>query len=250
MGDTTLYDETAPSAGSVALAHEKLLRMKLAGTYRNITGDINNLALNPTPVTVTREVYGTKGANSTNVLNHNYAPSFNVEVVRDPATKRIVVAQDWVIDLYKAAFSKGEANKREFQIFPDALDERMPVFEGKFSVSVTEANTGYADKNVLSFTLNNDGDIAQIDSPLAGTGVPELESVSPAGQAAGDQVAIRGYFLTGATAVTFGGVEVEEFTVVDDYAIVAVIPATVSGTVPVVVTNAKGASTPINYAAA
>jgi len=250
MGDTTLYDTTAPSAGSVALAHERLLRMKQNGAFVNITGDINNLALNPTPVTVAREVYGTKGANSTNTLNHNFAPSFNVEVVRDPITKRIVAAQDWVLDLYRAAFSKGETNKREFQIFTDALDERMPVFQGKFSVAVAEANTGFADKNVLTFTLSNDGEVVEIPSPLAGSGAPVIESIGPAGQAAGDLVAIRGYYLGDVTTVTFGSTEAAEVRPVDEYTVVAQIPTGTTGSVQVIVTSPEGDSAPATYAAA
>lgn len=250
MGDTTLYDTTAPSAGSVALAHERLIRQKIDGMFRNITGDVNNLSLNPAPVTVQREVYGQKGAQSTNVLNRNYAPSFDVEVVRDPVTKRIVAAQDWVLDLVRAAYANGDDNKRDFQIFTDAMDERMPVLEGRYSVTVSEGSTGYADKGVLSFTLNNDGNIKQIDSPLAGTGAPTLESVSPAGQAAGEQVVIRGYYLSDVTEITFDGTAVTDFSIVDAYSVVAVIPEAVTGTVDVVVTNAAGASDPTSYAAA
>ena len=247
MADTTIFDQTAPSAGSVALAHEKLLRQKVGGVYRNITGDINNLNLNPTPVTVVREVYGTKGANSTNVLSFNYGPTFNVEVVRDPVTKRIVAAQDWFLDLYAAAFSKGEDNKREFQIITDALDERMPTFQGKFSVAVTEANSGFADKSVFTFTLSNDGDVPQIPSPIAGDGTPEIEIVEPAGQGEGEQVAIRGYAFGDATAVTFG-TETAEFTAVDSYTIVAVIPEAAGNAVKV--TNSKGDSSAFTYSVA
>ena len=83
MADTTLYDTMAPSVGSVALAHQKLLRMKVGGVFINITGDLNNLQFNPTKITVPREVYGQKGRPAEDVIGYSYAPSFDVEVVRD-----------------------------------------------------------------------------------------------------------------------------------------------------------------------
>lgn len=249
MADHTLYETTAPSAGSLALAHQKILRMKRAGVFQNITGDINNLAGNPTPVTVQREVYGTKGRQSQDVIGYNFAPTFNVEAVRDPDTKLIVAAQSWLIDLLNAAYSEGEDNKVEFQWF-DALDDRVPAFEGKFSVTVADLNTGYADKGGYTFTLTNDGVVRKITSPIAGSAVPLLESASPAGQTTGDQIVIRGYKLTGTTAVTIDGQAVVERVLVDDNTLVVVIPATVSGSAPIVVTNAAGASTALPYAAA
>lgn len=250
MADTTLYDTTAPSVGSVALAHQRLIRVKQAGVFVNITGDINNLALNPTPITVPREVYGQKGRTSQDIIGYNYAPTFNVEVVRDPVTKQIVVSQAWFKDLVAAAFSEGEANKREFQLFTDALDESMPVLQGKFSVAYSEANTGYADKGVVTFTLANDGAVPQIPSPLAGTGVPILESASPAGQTVGDLIVVRGYKLGTTVSATIDGAAVTELRPVDDYTVVLQIPATVAGAAPIVVTNSVGASNSLAYTAA
>lgn len=250
MADTTLYDTMAPSAGSVALAHQRLIRLKVGGVFTNITGDINNLALNPTPITVQREVYGTKGRTSQDIIGYNYAPSFDVEVVRDPVTKQIVAAQAWFKDLVAAAFSEGEANKREFQLFTDALDESMPVVQGKFSVAYSEGNTGYADKGVVRFTLANDGIVPQVASPLAGSGVPILESATPAGLTVGDLIKVRGYKLGTAVSATIDGQAVAKLRVIDDYTVTLLIPATVAGSAPIVITNAVGASTALPYAAA
>lgn len=251
MGDRTLYDTTAPSQGSLALAHQRLLRQKLAGVFVNVTGDVNNLALNPTPITTQREVYGTKGRNSTEIIGYNFAPSFNVEVVRDPVTGQIVAAQAWLIDLINAAYSEGGLNKREFQIITDALDERFPAFEGMFSVAVAEANTGYADKALLTFTLNNDGVVRRLtESPIAGDGEPVLETASPTGQTAGDLIVVRGYNIAATVSATIGGAAVTEFRVIDDNAIVLQIPEAVAGSVPIIITNAEGASAALPYAAA
>lgn len=251
MSDPTLYETTAPSQGSLALAHQRLIRQKVNGVFMNITGDVNNLALNPSPITVQREVYGTKGRTSTEIIGYNFAPSFNVEVIRDPATKQIVAAQTWLIDLMNAAYSEGGLNKRDFQIITDALDERFPAFEGTFSVAVTEANTGYADKGVLTFTLNNDGVVEKLAvSPIAGTGEPILETASPAGQTVGDLIVIRGYGLATTVSATIDAAAVTELRIVDDNTLVVQIPAAVSGSAPIVVTNAVGASNSLAYTAA
>jgi len=172
--DRTIYDETKPSVGSLALAHQKLLFVQQETAWVNTTGDINNLNTNPTPITVAREVYGTKGRQSQDIIGYNFGPTFDAEVIRDPDTGQIVAAQAWLIDLIDAAYSEGEANKRSFRIVEDALDERMPAFEGKFSVAVAPANTGYADKNVLTFTLTNDGVVARMPiSPIDDTFVED-----------------------------------------------------------------------------
>lgn len=250
MSDTTLYDTMAPSEGSVALAHERLLRLKMAGVFVNITGDINNLALNPSKIAVAREVYGTRGMPSEDIIGYSYAPSFDVEVVRDPVTKQIVASQAWFKDLVAAAFSKGDANKRDFQIFTDALDESMPVLEGRFSVAYSEGNTGYADKAIVRFTLASSGVVPQIPSPLAGDGEPILETATPAGQTVGDLIVVRGHKLSSFVSATIDAVAVTEFRVVDDYTVVLQIPAAVAGSAPIVITNSVGASNSLAYAAA
>lgn len=249
MADTTLYDTTIPTEGSVALAHQRIIRAKRNGVFENITGDVNNLALNPTPITVTREVYGTKGKTAVDIIGYSFAPTFTVEVVRDPLTKQVIITQPWLVELLKVAYSTGEDNRRDFQIF-DAFDENLPAFEGAYSVAVTESATGYADKLIYAFTLTSFGDIAQITSPIATDGKPVLESAAPAGRAPGDLLAIRGYRFSDVTAITVDGANVVEFTVVDDSTLVVLVPATVSGSAPIVVTNAAGASTALPYTAA
>lgn len=249
MADHTLYDTTAPSAGSLALAHQKILRLKQSGAFVNVTGDINNLAGNPTPITVQREVYGTKGRQSQDIIGYNFAPSFSVEGVRDPVTKQLVAAQSWLVDLLNAAYSEGEDNKREFQWF-DALDERLPAFEGKFSIAVTDLNTGFADKGGWTFTLTNDGVVRKIESPIASDGSAILESASPSAQAPGDLIVVRGYSLASTVSATIDAIPVAEIRVVDDNAVVLLIPATVTGSAPIVITNGIGASSPLPYTAA
>lgn len=251
MADTTLYDTMAPSEGSLALAHQRLIRLKQDGVFVNITGDINNLQFSPSKISVPKEVYGQKGRNAEDIIGMNYAPTFDVEVVRDPDTKQIVAAQSWFKDLVEAAFSEGAANKREFQLFTDALDEDMPVLEGTFSVSWNGGNAGFADKGIVTFALMNDGVVSRVlPSPLAGTGEPILESATPAGATTGDLIVVRGYKLDTAVSATIDGQTVTELLPVDEYTLALVIPATVSGSAPIIVTNAVGASDPLPYTAA
>lgn len=250
MSDTTIYDTTAPSAGSLALAHQRIIRQKVSGVFVNITGDVNNLALNPSAIEVPREVYGTKSRTASDVTGQNFAPTFDVEVVRDPATKQIVAAQAWFLDLYAAAFATGADNKREFQILTDALDERMPAFEGLFSVKVAEKNTGYQDKMVFTFTLTNDGVVDQITNPIAGDGKPILETASPSGLTVGDQIVVRGYNLGAVTGATIDAQTVVKIRIVDDNTVVLLIPSSVSGSAPITATNASGTSAALPYTAA
>lgn len=252
MSDHTLYDTMARTSGSLALAHQKGIRYKNdAGVFVNITGDINNLALNPSQQTVPIEVYGNKASSAQETIAYSFAPTFTVEAIRNPVTKHI--AQPWLVEMLDKAFKKGDENKAEFQIF-DLLDENLPAFEGTFSIMVAENATGYQDKGGYAFTLTSDGPVDQIASPIAGDGSPLIESVGPAGQAVGEQVVIRGYNFLGTTGITIDaqavGAATEDFTIVDANTIVATIPAAVTGPAPVIVTNAEGASDAFNYTAA
>lgn len=245
--DHTLYETTKPTEGSVALAHEQILRVKRNGVFENITGDINNLNDVPDPVTVPREVYGTKGSRSSDNIAYNHTITFDVEAVRGPSG---AIAQPWLVPLLVAAKSKGAANKLEAQVF-DALDENVPAFEGNFSVAVAPLNTGYADKGGYRVTLTSDGVVRDIVSPIAGAGEPVLESASPATSAAvGDVLVVSGYKLTGTTGITMGGEAVVEFNAYDDNTVAFVVPASVSGSAPIIVTNATGPSSAFPYTAA
>lgn len=246
MSDHTLYDTMARTAGSLALAHQKGIRYKLNDVWVNITGDVNNLAPNPTQVTVPVEVYGNKAASGVEIIGHTFAPTFTVEAIRNPVTKHI--AQAWLVDLLGKASKTGLDNKGEFQLF-DLLDENLPAHEGLFSIMVAPSATGYQDKGGYAFTLNSDGVVDLITSPIAGDGTPIIETVGPALQTVGDQLVVRGYNFIGTSAITIDAVNVTEFTIVDANTIVFVIPATVSGAAPIVITNASGASTAFAYTA-
>jgi hypothetical protein len=236
MPDRTLYDTTVPSVGSLALAHERILRVRIGGTWVNITGDANNINPVPTGVRVNRENYGQKAASSSQKIADNYVVTFTVEGIRG-ANGMFVAAQAAIRELLKIGRRKGDANLVEAQWF-DALDDDIPAFQGKFSVEWTDTNTGFADGAAWSFTLTSDGTVAQITSPIATT-LPIIETALPSGKTVGDVIYVRGYKLTGTTGITVDGATVLEFQVIDDNTVALLIPATVAGAAPNIVTAHK-----------
>ncbi|SCK31427.1 IPT/TIG domain-containing protein [Streptomyces sp. WMMB 322] len=74
------------------------------------------------------------------------------------------------------------------------------------------------------------------------TYVPAVTSVVPDEGPEGQEVIISGFGFTGATSVTFGGVEATSFMVADDDTVFAVVPAG-SGTVAVTVSTPNGDAT-------
>ncbi|WP_213816181.1 IPT/TIG domain-containing protein [Glaciihabitans sp. dw_435] len=245
MPDQTLYNTTAQTEGTLALAHEKLLRIKRAGVFENITGDCNNIADVATPATINRENYGNKGRTATQKIGDNHVVSFDVEAVRDSSG---VIAQPWLVPLLNIAKASGSANFVDLQLF-DAKDPALGAIQGSFAVAVADLTTGFADKGGYKFTLTSNGAVQQITSPIAGTGVPVLESALPTARAAGQNVVVKGYGLTTVTAATIGGVAAASITQVvgNDNYVVLEVPAGTAGSAPIVVTNALGASTALPY---
>jgi len=249
MTDTTIFDATVPTDGTLANAHENILRMKRGGVYESILGDGNNFNPVPTPITQARENYGQHGRPSIEKIGDSWIVSWTTEVVRNPVTKQIAIAQAWLVDLLHIANKTGRDNKADFQWF-DAFDVSLPAHEGTFSVAAVPQNTGYADKAGWTITLTSDGIVDDIASPLDNAGQPIVESIpTAAGAIAGKNIVLRGYNLDTVTAATIGGVAATSITKVpgDSRILVLEVPAGSAGSVPVVVTNPQGASTAVNY---
>ncbi|MDJ0337471.1 hypothetical protein [Cryobacterium sp. PH31-O1] len=242
---TTMFDAEVPTAGTIALAHEEILRIKRAGTFENVSGDINALVNTPTPITVAREAYGLKGTDSISVIGYNQIITFTVEGIRDNLGR---IAQAWLVSLLNVARSTGAANKVSAQTF-DAKDENLIALEGSYSVAAVKSTTGFKDKFVWTFTLTNDGPVAQITSPIAGTGIPVLDSALPSGAVASANVYVRGYNVGAITAATVGGVAVTSISQIPNEPNIVVIelPTGTAGSAPIVLTNAAGASTSFPY---
>ncbi len=121
---------------------------------------------------------------------------------------------------------------------------------GEVDITAVNTSTGLSQTNVypLTETPVGSGDyVAQIppQAPLHGS-MSMHYTISCPGQspllpdsgtsAGGTQVLIGGDGFTGASAVSFGGIAAQSFTVIDNYAILAVSPAG-TGTVPVSVSE-------------
>ena len=245
MADLSLYESTAQTEGTLALAHESILRLKRNGSWDNVTGDANNVAAVPTKIVVTRENYGNKGRNSESKIGDNWVITFAAEAVRDATG---AIAQAWLVALLATAAASGAANKIDAQHF-DAKDENLPAIEGSFSVAVAKLATGFADNGGYTFTLTSNGIVRDIVSPIAGTGVPVLESALPTGAAATENVYVRGYKVDAITGATIGGVEATSIEQIpgEPNIVVLELPTGTAGSAPIVLTNAVGASDALPY---
>ncbi len=247
MTDTTIIDSMVPTDGTLANAYERVLRMKRGGVFETILGDANNFDPVPTAITQARENYGQKGRPAIEKIGDSWVLSFNVELVRNPVTKAVAAAQAWLIDLVNIANSTGASNKADFQWF-DAYDENLPAHEGTFNVAIADQFNAYNEKAGYKVTLTSDGVVDDITSPIANDGKPLIESIlTPNGKGAGSSIVIRGYHLGAITAATIGGVAATEIIPVDKYTVALELPTGSAGVVPVVLTNAAGASTAVNY---
>jgi len=87
-------------------------------------------------------------------------------------------------------------------------------------------------------------------NPVGAAGVPVIFLISPSGQGTGEAVLITGANFTGLIAVSgvkFDGINADSFEVLNDGQVVAVLDTDDAGSVPVVLTNAIGASAPTAY---
>lgn len=245
MADTSLYDSTVQTDGTLALAHEQILRIKRNGNFENVTGDCNNILDTRTPVKATRENYGNKARDASSKLTDNHVITFDAEAVRDNTG---AIAQPWLVPLLNIAKAAGAGNKVDVQLF-DAKDPALGAIEGSFSVEVAPLKTGYADSGGYKFTLTGDGVIRDIASPIAGTGAPLIASALPLNAVASANIYVRGSNVNAITAATIGGIAATSISQIpgEPNIVVLEVPAGSVGSAPIIVTNAVGASTAYAY---
>jgi hypothetical protein len=245
VADMTLYDTTKQTEGTLALAHERIIRVKRAGVFENITGDANNLAPVPTPVVVQRENYGNKGLPSVQKIGDSWVITCDFEAIRDATG---AIAQPWLVNLLTIAKSKGAANFADVQVF-DAKDPALGATQGSYAVNVADIDTAFAGKRGYRFTFTSNGVVADIVSPIAGAGLPTIESALPTAQLASKNVVLKGYGLGALVSATIGAVAVSSITQIagNDNVVVLEVPAGTAGSAPIIVTNAAGASTALPY---
>lgn len=219
-------------------------QVKIAGVYTTIRG-INSLDLPP----VTAEM-----ADSSSFENDGYASNETV-------------AGSWSASLgiwrrkddVGAYFSEHEAIRlAAFGLFNgvNRLDYRFYDKDGGpeawqgFAYTTWKQEAGdWKGLQKVTVTLAGDGPLVIISNPAIASQIPNAVSALPTAQTAGNQITIRGDHFTGTTGLTVGGVAVGagKFTVVDDYTIIATIPAGSAGLAPIVVTNAAGAGNSLAY---
>lgn len=206
----------------------------------------------PTPVVQDAQTYDDFGSQNQEVTGWNNTVAFSVQVNRSSSTGLYLPEIEALLERTRPE-AKGDAAVIEARWYhkpesgtPNPKDAQ----QGLATVSVQRANTAPdGATEVLNVTLTSKGPWRSITNPFAGWGVtaPTITSVSPEGAATGDLVTITGTQFVGATSVTFDGVEADDFQVIGGSTIVAVLPTDTAGTVPVVVTNAAGASAAFNY---
>lgn len=123
--------------------------------------------------------------------------------------------------------------------------------DGVFYVTKCEGSAlgRVSDSTIYEFTQNE----TATDIDTTTTQVPVITSITPAGRAANQQIIVAGNFFDVITGVTLGGsaVAATNWVQVTDGAIAITIPTgTTSGAKAVVVTNAIGSSTAVNYTVA
>lgn len=127
------------------------------------------------------------------------------------------------------------------------------AYSGFATVTIDRGATANADVGNWKISLTGKGKRTKLaTNPFTGwaAAVPTIASVLPSGLTVGDQVRIDGTGFLGTVSMTIDTVAVTEYVIVSGSTIIAVIPATVAGSAPVIVTNATGASSPHAYTAA
>lgn len=117
-------------------------------------------------------------------------------------------------------------------------------------VEWNEDKTGVADLNAIAITFTGDGALTNLGTiTLPTIPLPVLLTAGPTAQTVGNQITISGSGLTGATAITIGGVSVGtgKFSVVSDLTITATIPTGTAGAAPIIVTTPGGVSAALGY---
>lgn len=123
------------------------------------------------------------------------------------------------------------------------------AYAGQCAVSWSPKGGAMDALETADFTLTGQGARTAITHP-AGSVAPVISSLSPSstGVAGGGQIAIRGSYLTGATAVTINSVALTagNFAVISDGLIMATASAQTAGAKTVSVTTPGGTSATVN----
>lgn len=209
-------------------------------------------AVNPTvsPVTQTAQTYDDFGAPNDQKASESWSLGFTVQVNR--LASGLYAPEVEALKAYTEPDAVGSlsiAHLRWYDKPVNGTPNANEAYEGVGYVSLTRNANDNASVGTWGVTITGQGKRTKITNPFSGWAsvVPSVTSALPSGAAAGAQVTIKGYGFTGATQVRFAAVASTQFTIVDNYTIVAVVPAGSAGSAPVTVINPAGTSNALAY---
>lgn len=234
------WENVEPTDGTPGNAYEFGLDVLMGSAWINIP-DITALNPQSQPKTRSRTSYAAKGKARPNTHARDMNLAFNVEIVRDEAGQY----QDELAYLLAKSQMLNEDNRVTFRVF-DQLGADY-AWEGEFNLEHGRPSTGDEDAGWFSFTGGSYGGVVAIENPVNDDAVPGLVSATPSGATATTRLMVTGVNLTGATAVTIGGVTGTAITVHDDRHLSFTVPAGSAGSAPIIVTTPDGASVALPY---
>ena len=211
----------------------------------------SDLAPTVSPVMMEVPSYDDEGSNNSRKTSENWTMSFAVWAVHSIVTGKFTPE---VESLEAATYPDSNGNLsirrvRWFHAPKSGVANPNEAFEGAATVVRARGNTAAGgDAEKYAYDLTGNGRRTQILNPHSSTlAAPTILFVSPdQGAVTGDLITITGSAFGATTDVTVDATIVE-FAVVGGSTIVFVLPAGTAGDVPIVVTNAVGASDAFTY---
>ncbi|WP_407316634.1 IPT/TIG domain-containing protein [Isoptericola halotolerans] len=252
------YDPTLPAGSSLGKSYEYGVDLDLGTSGSPLWQAIRrifNVQPTMTPITQDAQTYDDKGSPNADVSAWSWVLSLSVYVNRANGVlpAELLALQERYGDAIAEAAKIGARwyHKPADGTTPDPRE----AFQGVGTVAIVRGNIDPTGANERwDVTITGTGPAERIENPFDrwadDDDVPTITSATPSGGAAGDLATINGSGFGGTTDVTIDATPVDAFTVISSSTIVATIPAGITaGNVPIVVTNANGASDPYVYVA-
>lgn len=207
----------------------------------------------PTPKTQDATTYDDKGSTAQEVSGWDWALAFSTNINRSATTGQYLPEIEALRQrtLPGAIGEAAEVDVRWYHKPESGKPNPVDAGRGFATVSYSRQNTGpNGETEVWAWSLTGVGSYVPIENPWTGWGVaakPTLQSATPSGATAGQQVLITGTRFEGVTGVKFGATNASSYVVISPTTIVAVVPTGSAGSAAVTVTNGEGASDALPY---
>lgn len=146
--------------------------------------------------------------------------------------------------------TQGTSNRVQVRFYEMAPGgPRVEAYSGYCAVTWSPQGGAMDALDTVQITLTGQGQRADITHPDSTSDTPTITSLSPStGAVAGEEIVLRGTYLSGATAVTVAGTPLAtaNWTVINDGEIVFVAPTHATGAATVTVTTPAGTSASVN----